>query len=168
MTWVGSAGFTRRPLVVAEDHLHHVTELLSALAEAEPSILSRMTVLCLDRTGPDTTRLVDQWLEAYPTLQVAASLGPGSGGARDARRAGLAAASSRAPTVSARPWRGCSAPAGWCSRTSSSPPWPSSRRTVGGSPSILPARSGGCSRRTRRPAASFPTSAATRLPSAAT
>jgi len=92
MTWVGSAGFTRRPLVVAEDHLHHVTELLSALAEAEPSILSRMTVLCLDRTGPDTTRLVDQWLEAYPTLQVAASLGPGSGAGRDARRAGLDAA----------------------------------------------------------------------------
>ena len=92
MTWVGSAGFTRRPLVVAEDHLHHVTELLSVLAEAEPSILSRMTVLCLDRTGPDTTRLVDQWLETYPALQVAASLGLGSEGAKDARRAGLDAA----------------------------------------------------------------------------
>lgn len=89
MSWVGSAGFTRRPLVVAEDHLHHVTELLGALAEEDPSLLALTTVLCLDRTGPDTTRLVDRWLETYPDLQVAASLGPGG---RDARRASLDAA----------------------------------------------------------------------------
>jgi hypothetical protein len=86
MSWVGSAGFARRPLVVAEDHLHHVTELLGALAEEDPSLLALTTVLCLDRTGPDTTRLVDRWLATYPDLQVAASLGPGE---RNPHRAAL-------------------------------------------------------------------------------
>jgi hypothetical protein len=90
MSWVGSAGFARRPLVVAEDHLHHVTELLDALMEEDPSLLALTTVLCLDRTGPDTTRLVDRWLATYPDLQVAASLGSGSG--KDGRRAPLDAA----------------------------------------------------------------------------
>jgi len=87
MTWVGATGFARRPLVVAEDHLHHVTELLAVLAEADPSILALTTVLCLDRTGPDTTRLVDRWLATYPALQVAASVD--SGGGREARRVAL-------------------------------------------------------------------------------
>jgi hypothetical protein len=71
MTWVGATGFARRPLVVVEDHLHHVSELLDILAEAEAS---RTTVVCLDRAGPDTTRLVISWLEAHPGLQVAARL----------------------------------------------------------------------------------------------
>lgn len=90
MFWVRSAGFARRPLVVAEDHLHHVTELLDALMEEDPSLLALTTVLCLDRTGPDTTRLVDRWLATYPDLQVAASLGSGSG--KGPRRASLDAA----------------------------------------------------------------------------
>jgi len=89
MTWVGATTFARRPLVVAEDHLHHVTELLGVLAEMEPSILALTTVLCLDRAGPDTTRLVEQWLEAYPSLQVAASFGPRDEGPPDVRRAAL-------------------------------------------------------------------------------
>jgi hypothetical protein len=61
--------------VVVEDHLHHVTELLAALAEVEPDLLALTAVVCLDRPGPDTRRLVDRWLETYPALQVAASLG---------------------------------------------------------------------------------------------
>jgi hypothetical protein len=77
MSWVGATGFARRPLVIAEDHLHHVTELLGVLAETDASILPLTTVLCLDRAGPDTTRLVAEWLTAYPTLQVAANVGPG-------------------------------------------------------------------------------------------
>jgi hypothetical protein len=92
MSWVGETGFTRRPLVVAEDHLHHVTELLEALAEVDPGLLALTTVLCLDRPGPDTTRLVERWLDAYPTLQVAASLddpGDADPGARGGRRAAL-------------------------------------------------------------------------------
>jgi hypothetical protein len=72
MSWVGSTGFARRPLVVAEDHLHHVSELLAVLAEAGAGLLAQTTVLCLDRPGPDTTRLAAGWLERYSGLQVAA------------------------------------------------------------------------------------------------
>ncbi len=72
MSWVGSTGFARRPLVIAEDHLHHVSELLAVLAEADARLLAQTTVLCLDRPGPDTTRLAAGWLEQYPGLQVAA------------------------------------------------------------------------------------------------
>jgi hypothetical protein len=77
MTWVGATGFARRPLVAVEDHLHHVSELLETLAAAAPgdaSLLGLTTVVCLDRSGPDTTRLAAGWLEAYPGLQVAARL----------------------------------------------------------------------------------------------
>ena len=77
MTWVGATGFTRRPLVVVEDHLHHVSELLEVLAAADAAVLNQTTVVCLDRSGPDTTRLAAAWLEAYPGLQVAARLGDG-------------------------------------------------------------------------------------------
>ncbi len=74
MTWVGATEFARRPLVVVEDHLHHVSELLETLAETDAALLDRTTVVCLDRPGPDTTRLAAAWLEAYPGLQVAARL----------------------------------------------------------------------------------------------
>jgi hypothetical protein len=72
MTWVGAAGFARRPLVVVEDHLHHVSELLETLAETAPATLDRTTVVCLDRPGPDTDRMTASWLAAHPGLQVAA------------------------------------------------------------------------------------------------
>jgi hypothetical protein len=72
MSWVGAKGFARRPLVVAEDHLHHVSELLAVLAEAESGLTAQTTVLCLDRPGPDTTRIAAGWLERYPGVQVAA------------------------------------------------------------------------------------------------
>ena len=71
MTWVGATGFSRRPLVVVEDHLHHVSELLDVLAEEDAGLT---TVVCLDRPGPDTTRIAASWLERYPGLQVAARL----------------------------------------------------------------------------------------------
>jgi hypothetical protein len=61
-------------MVVVEDHLHHVSELLDVLAEADAAVLDQATVVCLDRSGPDTTRLATAWLEAYPGLQVAARL----------------------------------------------------------------------------------------------
>jgi hypothetical protein len=89
MTWVGATGFARRPLLVVEDHLHHVGELLAALAGVRPDLLGRTTVLCLDRPGPDTTRLVARWLVDYPALQVAASVDPGGGGGRDPQCIGL-------------------------------------------------------------------------------
>lgn len=73
MTWVGAAGFARRPVVVVEDHLHHVGELLRALAAADPSLPAQATVACLDRPGPDTAAAVDGWLAAHPHLQVVAA-----------------------------------------------------------------------------------------------
>jgi hypothetical protein len=71
MTWFGETGFARRPVVAVEDHLHHVSELLDALAA--PGLLEQVTVVCLDRPGPDTDRAVERWLAAFPGLQVAAS-----------------------------------------------------------------------------------------------
>ncbi len=92
MTWVAATHFARRPLVVVEDHLHHVTELLRALEEVNPSILAMTTVVCLDRAGPDTTRLAAGWLETYPGIQVAASFAAGDEASRNARRTALEAA----------------------------------------------------------------------------
>ena len=83
MTWVGATGFARRPLLVVEDHLHHIGELLAALAGARPDLLGRATVLCADRPGPDTTRLAARWLADHPGLQVAASVD--AAGPRDPR-----------------------------------------------------------------------------------
>ena len=59
--------------MIVEDHLHHVTEILAALAAADPALPSQATVLCLDRPGPDTAAAVRRWLETYPGLQVAAA-----------------------------------------------------------------------------------------------
>jgi hypothetical protein len=64
----------RRPLVIVEDHLHHVGELLSALATEAPDLLDQTTVVCLERAGPDTARSVHDWLERYPLLQVRAAV----------------------------------------------------------------------------------------------
>ena len=67
-----SAGFRRRPLVFVEDHLHHVGELLAALADLDPGLLPHVTAVCIDRPGPDTASCVARWLEGYPELQLAA------------------------------------------------------------------------------------------------
>jgi hypothetical protein len=77
MTWVASEGFTRRPLVVVEDHLYHTTELLDRLGGPDP-LYGQLTVVCLDRPGPDTSRNAAAWLAACPGLQVIAALDPGA------------------------------------------------------------------------------------------
>jgi hypothetical protein len=64
----------RRPLVIVEDHLHHVAELLSDLANEAPELLAQTSVFCLERPGPDTTRAVGDWLERYPQLAVHAAV----------------------------------------------------------------------------------------------
>src|SRR4029077_17628577 len=92
MSWVGSTGFARRALVIAEDHLHHVSELLAVLAEADAGLVAQTTVLCLDRPGPDTTRLAAGWLERHPGLQVAARFEGDVSDALRPRRTVLAAA----------------------------------------------------------------------------
>lgn len=73
MGWVRPSGFAPRCLVVVEDHLHHVTEILAALAAADPVLTAWVTVVCLDRPGPDTAAAVRRWLEMYPAVQVASA-----------------------------------------------------------------------------------------------
>ena len=73
MSWVTEAGFAKRPLVIVEDHLYHMTELLDGLGEA-PDVVGQLTVVCLDRPGPDTRRTVAAWLADHPALQVVAAV----------------------------------------------------------------------------------------------
>ena len=73
MSWVTEAGFAKRPLVIVEDHLYHMTELLDGLGEA-PELVEQLTVVCLDRPGPDTRRTVAAWLADHPALQVVAAV----------------------------------------------------------------------------------------------
>src|SRR6266851_2367822 len=72
-SWVLEAGFAKRPLVVVEDHLYHMTELLDGLGEA-PDLVGQLTVVCVDRPGPDTRRTVAGWLADHPALQVVAAV----------------------------------------------------------------------------------------------
>src|SRR6476646_9428701 len=70
----------RRPIVVVEDHLHHVTELLAALAAAAPDVAPQVGVVCLGRRGPDTERAVAGWLADYPGIAVQAEVERGADG----------------------------------------------------------------------------------------
>lgn len=66
----------RRPVVVVEDHLYHIDRLIELLAARAPELLERVTVLCLDRSGPDTSAAVERWAEACPELQILADAEP--------------------------------------------------------------------------------------------
>lgn len=78
MTWGEASGFDRRPIVVVEDHLYHITQLLDALSGMAPALLAQTTVLCLERPGPDTDATVERWLADYPDLQIAAAASSGA------------------------------------------------------------------------------------------
>src|SRR6202166_457347 len=84
MSWVVEAAFARRPLVIVEDHLYHMTELLDGLGES-PDLVGQLTVVCLDRPGPDTRRTVAAWLAGHSALQVVAAVevSAGDGAAGD-------------------------------------------------------------------------------------
>lgn len=71
-------GLHRRPLVVVEDHLYHIDLLLDLLQRHEPSLASRLTVVCLERAGPDTQAAVVRWAKAHPQVQVLADAEPAS------------------------------------------------------------------------------------------
>ncbi len=84
-----------------EDHLYHMTELLERLG-GTPDIYAQLTVVCLDRPGPDTRRTVAEWLAACPGLQVVAALDDGQDKERDdapARDAGDGAGAGAGPRV---------------------------------------------------------------------
>jgi hypothetical protein len=78
MTWIAAEGFAKRPLVVVEDHLYHMTELLERLGGPAP-LHDQLTAVCLDRPGPDTTRTTAGWLATWPELQVMAAVEPAAG-----------------------------------------------------------------------------------------
>ncbi len=80
VSWVTAGGFTRRPLVLVEDHLFHVSEALSVLAGQAPALLAHLTVVCLDRPGPDTAAAAARWLGEHPSLQVASHMSSPIGG----------------------------------------------------------------------------------------
>jgi hypothetical protein len=75
-----ATSLARRPIVVVEDHLFHITELLHAVAEGAPEVLPHLGVLCLERPGPDTDATVARWLAAHPGLRVAAAVPPETAG----------------------------------------------------------------------------------------
>jgi hypothetical protein len=77
MSWWRSDGLARRHLVSVEDHFYHTAELLDAVAQAAPELISRMTVCALDAPGADTAAAVAGWLERYDRVQVAACVEPG-------------------------------------------------------------------------------------------
>lgn len=62
----------RRPIALMEDHLYHIGEALALFERQIPEALGWLTVVCLDRPGPDTRRLLRSWLERYRDLQVMA------------------------------------------------------------------------------------------------
>jgi hypothetical protein len=74
MTWLEIRALDRRPIVVVEDHLYHISQLLQALSDTAPALLGQTTVVCLERPGPDTEATLGRWLAAWPEIQVAASI----------------------------------------------------------------------------------------------
>jgi hypothetical protein len=100
MSWIAAEGFARRPLVVVEDHLYHMTELLERLGGPAP-LHGQLTVVCLDRPGPDTARTVASWLAAHSGLQVMAAAEPSVDGEAGERFRPLP------PAVFASPHRLC-------------------------------------------------------------
>lgn len=72
MVWLSEQPPRRRPIVLVEDHLYHIGDALALIDDQLAEVLPLLTVVCLDRPGPDTRRSVAGWLERFPTLRVAA------------------------------------------------------------------------------------------------
>ena len=74
MNWLLENKFNARPVVTVEDHVYHISELLRIIQTADASFFLNLTVVCLDRAGPDTDAAVEDWLRVYPDLQIAARI----------------------------------------------------------------------------------------------
>ncbi len=66
--------FSSRPIVVVEDRVYHISELLGTIQRNAARLLSHMTIVCLDRAGPDTDAAILEWLKGYPGVQIASRL----------------------------------------------------------------------------------------------
>ena len=74
MNWLRKNEFHSRPLLAVEDHVYHISELLQTLQRNAANLLSHLTIVCLDRRGPDTDEAVAEWSQQCPTLQIAARI----------------------------------------------------------------------------------------------
>lgn len=72
MNWLNDNEFTCRPLLIVEDHVYHISQLLRTIQSSCKELASNLTVVCLDRAGPDTDAAVQEWLGQFVNLQVAA------------------------------------------------------------------------------------------------
>ncbi len=72
MNWLTDHAFGPRPIVVVEDHVYHISKLLAALHQGASSVLDCVTIVCLDRPGSDTDSAISEYLNLYPTIQIAA------------------------------------------------------------------------------------------------
>lgn len=59
--WLLDPNRAPRPLVVVEDHLDHLESLRDVLRAR--NLLGETTFVCLDRSGPDTDRMLRRWLD---------------------------------------------------------------------------------------------------------
>ena len=77
LDWLQPGKFTPRPVTIVEDHVYHLSEMLRTIEGYSPELLSNLTVVCLDRDGPDTDAAVEDWLQGYPALQIASRVKDG-------------------------------------------------------------------------------------------
>ncbi len=71
VNWLLENKFNARPIVVVEDHVYHISELLRIIrTTASPSFFSNLTIVCLDREGPDTDAAIEEWLKEHSDLQI--------------------------------------------------------------------------------------------------
>ena len=63
-----------RPIVVVEDHFHHISKLAQSISKNARELYDSLTIVCLDRPGPDTTHAALELAERHPTLQLVAAV----------------------------------------------------------------------------------------------
>lgn len=84
---------------MVEDHLYHIDCLLELLRAHEPGLLERLTVVCLDRPGPDTQAALERWAKTCSEVQVLAEGEPRSPRQHPLPSAALAQAPAYARTI---------------------------------------------------------------------